>query len=207
MTTNLRQRMTEDMQVRNLSPLTQSTYVLQVSMFARHFHRSPAVLGPEDIRDYQLYLTNQKKLAAKSIKVAVSALRFLYRVTLRRPWDFDEVVPSPKKPQTLPIILSPEEVVHFLGCVANVKQQTVLTTCYAAGLRISEAVHLMPSSIDRQRMVCRWRPEPAQIRRHVKLKGYHRRRDWRGSLADSCGPSGCEERRLALLRRAGKGLP
>jgi hypothetical protein len=54
---------------------------------------------------------------------------------------------------------------------------------------------------------CRWRPEPAQIRRHVKLKAYHRRRDWRGSLADSCGPSGCEERRLALLRRAGKGLP
>ena len=59
MTTNLRQRMTEDMQVRNLSPLTQYTYVLQVSMFARHFDRSPAVLGPEDIRDYQLYLTNQ----------------------------------------------------------------------------------------------------------------------------------------------------
>src|SRR5271154_5242416 len=75
MTTNLRQRMTEDMQVRNLSPLTQSSYVQQVSMFARHFDRSPAVLGPEDIRDYQLYLTNQK-LDASSIKVAVSAIRF-----------------------------------------------------------------------------------------------------------------------------------
>ena len=96
MTTNLRQRMTEDMQVRNLSPLTQSSYVQQVSMFARHFDRSPAVLGPEDIRDYQLYLTNQKKLDPSSIKVAVSAIRFLYRVTLRRPWDFDEVVPSPR---------------------------------------------------------------------------------------------------------------
>src|SRR5271165_4852094 len=90
MTTNLRQRMTEDMQVRNLSPLTQSSYVQQVSMFARHFDRCPAVLGLEDIRDYQLYLTNQKKLDSSSIKVAVSAIRFLYRVTLKRPWDFDE---------------------------------------------------------------------------------------------------------------------
>jgi integrase/recombinase XerD len=117
MTTNLRQRMTEDMQVRNLAPLTQTSYVQQVSMFARHFDRSPADLGLEDIRDYQLYLTNQKKLGASSIKVAISAIRFLYRVTLRRPWDFDQDVPSPKKPRTLPIILSPEEVVHFLGCV------------------------------------------------------------------------------------------
>jgi integrase/recombinase XerD len=155
MTTNLRQRMIEDMQVRNLSLLTQSSYVQQVSMFARHFNKFPAVLGIEDIRDYQLYLTNQKKLNASSIKVAVSAIRFLYRVTLGRPWDFDEVVPSPKKPRTLPIILSPEEVVHFLGCVTNVKQRTILTICYAAGLRISEAVHLMPSAIDRQRMVIR----------------------------------------------------
>jgi integrase/recombinase XerD len=124
-------------------------------MFARHFDRSPTDLGLDDIRDYQLYLTNQKKLDASSIKVAVSAIRFLYRVTLRRPWDFDQDVPCPKKPRTLPIILSPEEVVHFLGCVVNVKQCTILTTCYAAGLRISEAVHLMPSAIDRQRMVIR----------------------------------------------------
>ena len=169
MTTNLRQRMTEDMQVRNLSPLTQSSYVQQVSMFARHFDRSPAVLGPEDIRDYQLYLTNQKKLDASSIKVAVSAIRFLYRVTLQRRWDFDEVVPSPKKPRTLPIILSPEEVVHFLGCVANVKQRTILTTCYAAGLRISEAVHLMPSAIDRQRMVIRIDQGKGRKDRYVML--------------------------------------
>ena len=169
MTTNLRQRMTEDMQVRNLSPLTQSSYVQQVSMFARHFDKSPAVLGTEDIRDYQLYLTNQKKLNASSIKVAVSAIRFLYRVTLGRPWDFDEAVPSPKKPRTLPIILSPEEVVHFLGCVTNVKQRTILTICYAAGLRISEAVHLMPSAIDRQRMVIRIEQGKGRKDRYVML--------------------------------------
>ena len=169
MTTTLRQRMTEDMQVRNLSPLTQSSYVQQVSMFARHFDKSPAVLGIEDIRDYQLYLTNQKKLDASSIKVAVSAIRFLYRVTLGRPWDFDEIVPSPKKPRTLPIILSPEEVAHFLGCVANIKHRTILTTCYAAGLRISEAVHLMPTAIDRQRMVIRVEQGKGRKDRYVML--------------------------------------
>jgi site-specific recombinase XerD len=169
MTTILRQRMIEDMQVRNLSPLTQSSYVQQVSMFARHFDKSPTILGIEDIRDYQLYLINQKKLDPSSIKVAVSAIRFLYRVTLKQPWDFDEVVPSPKKPRTLPIILSPEEVVHFLDCVPNVKQRTILTTCYAAGLRISEAVHLMPSAIDRQRMVIRIEQGKGRKDRYVML--------------------------------------
>jgi integrase/recombinase XerD len=169
MTTSLRQRMTEDMQLRNLSPLTQSSYVQQVSMFARHFDKSPAVLGLEDIRDYQLYLTNQKKLDASSIKVAVSAIRFLYRVTLKRPWDFVEAVPSPKKPRTLPIILSPEEVLQFLGCVTNIKQRTILTTCYTAGLRISEAVHLMPSAIDRQRMVIRIEQGKGRKDRYVML--------------------------------------
>jgi len=70
MTTSIRQMMTEDMQVRHLSPQTQSSYIQQVSLFYRHFNKSPVVLGPEDIRDYQVYLTNEKKLAASSIKLA-----------------------------------------------------------------------------------------------------------------------------------------
>lgn len=80
--TPLRQRMTEDMQVRNLSPCTQKTYINQVSLFARHFDCSPARLGPEQTRDYQVFLATEKQLALGSI--AVAALRFLYRVTLRR---------------------------------------------------------------------------------------------------------------------------
>jgi integrase/recombinase XerD len=80
--TPLRRRMTEDMQVRNFSPHTQDSYVQQVSLFARHFSKSPEVLGPEEIRSYQVYLTNEKKLAPSSILIAVSALRFLYKVTL-----------------------------------------------------------------------------------------------------------------------------
>jgi site-specific recombinase XerD len=84
--TPLRQRMTEDMQIRNLSPHTQASYVQQVSLFARHFDQSPIDLGPEEIRAYQVYLMNEKKLAPSSITIAVSALRFLYKVTLKKDW-------------------------------------------------------------------------------------------------------------------------
>ncbi len=139
---SLRQRMTEDMQVRNLALNTQASYLQQVSLFARHFGKPPEQLGPEDIRDYQVYLTNEKKLAPGSVLIAVAALRFLYKVCLRKDWAFEEVIPAPKKPQTLPIVLSPEEVLQFLGCVGATKHRAILTTCYAAGLRISEAVRL-----------------------------------------------------------------
>ena len=87
--TSLRRRMTEDMQVRNLSLQTQATYVQQVSLFARHFNKSPEILGPEEIRSYQVYLTNERKLAPSSIIIAVAALRFLYKITLHRAWNLD----------------------------------------------------------------------------------------------------------------------
>jgi integrase/recombinase XerD len=94
--TVLRQRMTEDMQVRNLSPNTQASYLQQVSLFARYFDKSPHLLGPEEIRTYQIYMTNKKKLAPSSIHTAMGALRFLYRVTLKRPWSFEDSLPLPK---------------------------------------------------------------------------------------------------------------
>src|SRR5580692_10382508 len=104
--TPLRQRMTEDMQVRNLALNTQTSYVQQVSLFARYFNKSPEQLGPEDIRTYQVYLTNEKKLAPGSVLIAVAALRFLYKTSLKRDWSFEDVIPAPKKPQTLPVVLS-----------------------------------------------------------------------------------------------------
>jgi integrase/recombinase XerD len=84
--TPLRQRMTEDMQVRNLALNTQMSYLQQVSQFARHFNKSPELLGPEDIRTYQVYLTNEKKVSPGSVLIAVAALRFLYKVSLKRDW-------------------------------------------------------------------------------------------------------------------------
>jgi len=167
--TSLRQRMTEDMQVRNLALNTQTSYVQQVSLFARHFGKSPEQLGPEDIPAYQVYLTNEKKLSPSSILIAIAALRFLYKVSLKKDWSFEDVIPAPKKPQKLPVILSPEEVLHFLGCVAGTKHRAILTTCYAAGLRISEATHLKPAHIDSQRMVIRVEQGKGQKDRYVML--------------------------------------
>ena len=167
--TPLRQRMIEDIQVRNLSPHTQASYLQQVALFARHFHTPPERLGPEEIRAYQVYLTNDKKLAPSSILTAVAALRFLYKVTLKKDWRFDDIIPAPKRPQTLPVVLSPEEVVQFLGTVASRKHRVILTTCYAAGLRISEAVRLTIPDIDSQRMALRVEQGKGQKDRYVML--------------------------------------
>lgn len=167
--TSLRQRMTEDMQVRNLALNTQTSYVQQVSLFARYFNKSPEQLGPEDIRTYQVYLTNEKKLAPGSVLIAVAALRFLYKTSLKRDWPFEDVIPAPKKPQTLPVVLSPEEVLQFLGCVGSTKHRAILSTCYAAGLRISETVCLAPTDIDSQRMVIRVDQGKGQKDRYVML--------------------------------------
>jgi site-specific recombinase XerD len=161
--------MTEDMQVRNLALNTQASYLQQVSLFARHFNKSPEALGPEEIRTYQVYLTNERKLAPGSILIATAALRFLYKVSLKKDWAFEDVIPAPKKPQKLPVVMSPEEVLHFLSCVGGTMHRAILTTCYAAGLRISEVVRLKPTNIDSQRMVIRVEQGKGQKDRYVML--------------------------------------
>lgn len=167
--TPLRQRMLEDMQIRNLAQNTQESYVQQVSLFARHFAKSPEELSVEEIRTYQLHLTNEKKLAPSSISIATSALRFLYTVTLKRDWDVTQAIPAPKKPQTLPVVLSPEEVQHFLTCVSRRKSRTILTVCYAAGLRVSEAIALKSTDIDSKRMTLRVEQGKGSKDRYVML--------------------------------------
>jgi len=187
--TPIRQRMTEDMQVRNLALNTQMSYVQQVSLFARHFNKSPDQLGPEDIRAYQVYLTNEKKLAPGSILIAVAALRFLYKVSLKKDWTFEDVIPAPKKPQKLPIVLSPEEVLQFLECVGSTKHRAILTTCYAAGLSISEAVRLIPTDVDSQRMVIRVDQGKGRKDRYVMLSPKlldTLRRYWRAVQPKGC---------------------
>jgi site-specific recombinase XerD len=151
--TPLRQRMIEDMQVRNLAWHTQRAYIQQISLFARHFGKSPEILGPADIRAYQLHLSQEKRLSASSILVAVAAIRFLYKVTLGRGWSVDEIIPTCRKPQKLPVVLSQDEVARFLDAVDSRKHRAILTICYAAGLRVSEAVRLTPAAIDSERMV------------------------------------------------------
>ena len=166
--TPLRQRMLEDMAVRNLAENTQSSYLLQILAYARYFDRSPAELGPEDVRAYQVYLTKERMLAPSSISVATGALRFLYKVTLKRDWAVEEI-PMPKRPFKLPVILSPEEVMRFLASIDSIKHRAILTTAYATGLRISEATHLRVSDIDSQRMMLRVDQGKNQKDRYVML--------------------------------------
>lgn len=167
--TPLRQRMSEDMQVRNLAPHTQRSYLQQVSQFARHFGKSPELLGPNDIRAYQLHLTQDRHLSASSILVAIAAIRFLYKITLKRDWNVDDVIPACRKPQKLPAVMSQEEVNRFLVAVENPKHRVILTVCYAAGLRVSEAVRLTPEAIDSQRMVIRVKAGKGRKDRYVML--------------------------------------
>ncbi len=166
--TTLRQRMLDDMRVRNLARNTQLSYLQQVSAFANFFHRSPDKLGPEEIRFYQVHLTTVKRLAPSSLCITVAALRFLYKVTLKQTWALEEIL-IPKKPQKLPIVLSPEEVMRFLAAVGNLKQRTLLSTIYATGLRVSEATHLKVSDIDSQRMTLRVEQGKGQKDRYVML--------------------------------------
>ena len=166
--TPLRQRMLQDMGIRNLAVNTQLAYVQQISAFARHFDRSPEALGPEQVRAYQVHLIEERKLAAGSLSVVAAALRFLYKITLRRPWNDDDI-PMPKRPLKLPIVLSPEEVVRFLAFVASTKHRAILTTIYASGLRVSEAVALCPADIDSSRMVLRVDQGKGRKDRYVML--------------------------------------
>ena len=166
--TPLRKRMTEDMEIRNLSPNTQLAYLQQVSSFAKYCRRSPEVVGPEEIRGYQVYVSNERKLAPGSLSIIASALRFLYKVTLKRAW-VDTEIPLPKKPFILPVILSREEVAHFFESIASRKHRTILMTAYAAGLRISEVTRLKLTDIDSQRMMLRVEQGKGQKDRYVML--------------------------------------
>ena len=144
----LRQRMIEDMKVRNLAPQTQTSYLQQITAFAKHFDKSPELLGPEEIRTFQVYLIDTKHLSISSLTVATAALRFIYKTTLLRPWAIDRI-PFPKALHKLPIILSPAEVARFLSSIGDPKYCAIFSTAYATGLRISELCHLLVSDIDR----------------------------------------------------------
>jgi integrase/recombinase XerD len=133
----LRQRMIDDMTMRNLSPSTQETYIRAVAQFSTFHQRSPDKLGVEHLREYHLHLVS-RGLSANSICVKMSALRFFYRTTLRRPAIAGQI-PMPRRLDHLPTVLAREEVEYLLKAVADLKLRTALITIYSAGLRISEA--------------------------------------------------------------------
>ena len=166
--TALAQRMFEDMQLRNFSPHTIVAYLRCVSQFAQHFNTSPDRLGPEHTRAYQQFLMQDKKVAWSTYIVAVCALRFFYDKTLHRP-AMVEYMPFPKRPKTLPVILSRQEVATLLLAPSNLKHRVILATLYATGVRVAELCNLQGRDIDSGRMVIQVRQGKGQRDRQVML--------------------------------------
>jgi site-specific recombinase XerD len=145
--------MLEDLQRRNYSPDTIRGYIRAVKDFAEYFGRSPEHLGAPELRRYQLHLLHERKLALGTVENCISALRFLYKKTLkRRDLAFDDL-PFPKQPHSLPTVLSQQEVTRLLEAPRNRMHRTLLILLYSTGMRRSEASRLKVSDIDSQRMV------------------------------------------------------
>jgi len=143
--TPLRQRYFDDLRLRNYAPRTIQTYVAAVAQFARHFGKSPALLGAEEVRTYQLHLL-QKRASWSRFNQLVCALRFLYRITLGRP-EVVTMIPYGKRPKTLPAVLSRCEVLRLFAALPANRYRTLIRTAYACGLRLSEVVHLRVADI------------------------------------------------------------
>ena len=152
--TPLRRRMLEDMQLRNFSAGTQRSYIHYVAEYARFYNLSPERLGLDDIRNYQLHLTEERRLSPQSINCFVAAAKFLHTTTLEMPWS-DEHFVRMNVPEKLPVILSTEEVAAFFSCIGVLKHRAALMLCYGSGLRVSEAVAVKVSDIDSSRMLIR----------------------------------------------------
>jgi integrase/recombinase XerD len=149
--TPLRQRMLEDMQLRGLAARTQESYLGAVQQLALHYHRSPDLLTEDELRQYFLYLCNEKRLAPNTVNVALNAVKFLYTYTLVRPWPFRDLI-RPPLPLKLPVVLSVEQVWQLLDQLRPPHYRVCLSVIYACGLRLLEGVRLQVSQIDSARM-------------------------------------------------------
>lgn len=148
--TPLRQRMLEDLQIRNYSPVTIRVYLHSVSEFAKHFHKPPDQLGPEQIRQYQLFLIKEKQASQSTCVQLVCALRFFYTQTLHRKIEIERI-PYPRRERKLPLILSREEVKALLDAARTLRHRALLATLYGGGLRVSEVTQLKVADVDARR--------------------------------------------------------
>ena len=163
----LRRRLIEDMTIRRLGPGTQQQYIRHLKSFADFIGRSPDKASPEDVRRYQLRLASIGT-TVPTLNAGASALRFFFRVTLKRR-DLAETVVSVREPRRLPIVLSPEEVSRLLASTTNIKHKAALSLTYATGLRSSEVVSLKLTDIDSDRMVIRVEQGKGKKDRYVIL--------------------------------------
>jgi integrase/recombinase XerD len=149
----LRRRMIEDMTIRKLAPKTQQGYIRTIKNFAAFLGRSPDTASPEEVRRFQLHLA-ENGAQAPILNHTVSALRFFFRVTLKR-HDIIEHTTFIREPRKLPVVLSPEEVARLLNAAPGLKYKAALSVAYGAGLRAAEVVSLKVCDIDGRRMIIR----------------------------------------------------
>jgi len=165
--TPLRQRMLDDMAIRRLAPGTQAFYVSAVAKFAKHFGKSPDLLGYEDVRVYQLHLV-QSGLTVASVNRAVTALRFFYRVTMGLR-DAPDMIPLSRRAEPMRAVLTPEEVARLIDAAPGPKYRAALSVTYGAGLRVSEVIALKGADIDPARMMIRVEDGKGHKDRFAKL--------------------------------------
>lgn len=171
----LRDRMETDMELRNLRPATQALYLDCMGRLAKHYRRSPAELGREEVRDFLAYLLKERRLSPSTLKSHRAAFRFFYEVTLNRP-EVVKALPLPMVRRKTPHILSGSEVALVLRTIRSYKYRMVATTIYGAGLRISEACKLEVGDIDGRRMLIRVRDGKGGRDRYALLSpGLYRR--------------------------------
>jgi site-specific recombinase XerD len=151
MSTPLRQKLIEDMQLHGLSSRTQEVYVVAVRQLAEHYGKSPDQISEEELRQYFLHLSQVRKVSRSTFQIALSAIKFFFAYTLQRQWATLELV-RPARETKMPAVLSVEEVGRVLACVHRARYRVCLSAIYACGLRLQEGIHLQVGDIDSQRM-------------------------------------------------------
>jgi len=146
----LRQKMIEDMQLKGLALRTQEAYVNAVLQLSRRFKKSPACINEEELREYFLYLKNERQVADSTFSIALCGIKFFYEQTLKKEWHTLQLV-RPERKKKLPVVFSAEEVKRVLECVHRFSYQVCLHTIYACGLRLLEGTRLRVKNIDSDR--------------------------------------------------------
>lgn len=166
--TPLRQRMLEDMQLRGLAPKTQEAYLRAVRQLAEYFGKPPDQIREAELRDYFLYLKNEKKASRSACTIALCGIKFFFENTLKRQWHTFDIVRPPKE-KKLPVVLSREEVWSILGQIRRFQHRACLSTIYTCGLRLNEGIQLQVTDIDSKRHLLHIRHGKGHRDRYIPL--------------------------------------
>lgn len=211
----LRQKMIEDMQLKGLAVRTQEAYVGAVLQLSRHLKKSPDRIDEEELREYFLYLKNEKQVAGSTFSIALCGIKFFYEQTLKKEWHTLQLI-RPDREKKLPVVLSVEEVKRILSCVQRWQYRVCLNTIYACGLRLLEGVQLRLQDVDSDRKMIHVVQGKGNKDRYVPLPDHalmllrqnwsmHRNPDWMFPSPNGSSPmceTGIQKAFQAALRES-----